>query len=228
MAGPTVTRHPPGTEGRPPVEASGGRRTRARRGEGALLREDILAATEALLLDSGDTSSLSIRAIAAAVGVTPPSIYLHFADRNELIFAVCDRRWRDLEARLEVAAAGGADPVERVIRRGRAYVEFGLSHPEHYRVLLMSRDTDIPGRYADQALLTQRLGFDPLVADLRAAMEAGTLSPGDPDELCVVLFSAVHGLTSLLVTKAAFDWPPVERLVDRLVSTLLFGLAPRP
>lgn len=203
------------------------RRSRARRGEGSRLREDILSAAEDLLLASGDTTSLSIRAIATAVGVTPPSIYLHFADRNELIFAVCDRRWRELEARLDQAASQSSDPVDRVIRRGRAYVEFGLSHPEHYRVLLMSKDTEVPERYADQALLTKRLAFEPLIADLKAAMDTGDISLTDPFELCLVLFSAVHGLTSLLVTKPAFGWPPRDQLVDRLVSTLLLGVRPR-
>jgi len=202
-------------------------RARARRGEGERLRDDILDAAEALLLASGDTATLSIRAIASAVGVTPPSIYIHFADRRELIFAVCDRQWRQLEARLDEAAAGVADPLGRVIRRGRAYLEFGLSHPEHYRVLLMSREAEVPARYADQALLTQRLAFDPLIADLRAAMDAGDVVATDPFQLCVVLFGAVHGLTSLLVTKSAFGWPPVEVLFDRLVATLLFGVRPR-
>lgn len=207
--------------------ATAERRGRARRGEGARLRDDILGAAEQLLLASGDTGSLSIRAIAGAVGITPPSIYLHFDDRNELIFAVCDRRWRELEDRLDEAAARGADPLDRVIRRGRAYVEFGLSHPEHYRVLLMSRETEVPEHYADQALLTQRLAFEPLVADLQAAMDAGDLAPTDPMELCLVLFSAVHGLTSLLVTKPAFGWPPVEQMLDRLIGTLLDGIRPR-
>jgi AcrR family transcriptional regulator len=203
------------------------RRARARKGEGGRLRDDILTATESLLLASGDSSSISIRAIASAVGVTPPSIYIHFADRNELIFAVCDRQWRQLEARLDAAAAAADDPVERVVRRGRAYVEFGLTHPEHYRILLMSRDAEVPARYADRALFTQRLAFDPLVADLRAAMDAGDIVATDPLELCLVLFGAVHGLTSLLVTKASFDWPPVDDMFDRLVNTLLTGLRPR-
>lgn len=218
----TPATHPAGVD-----ETAGDRRARARRGEGARLRDDILAASEALLLASGDASALSIRAIAAAVGVTPPSIYLHFADRNELIFAVCDRQWRELEARLEVAAAGSDDPVDRLVRRGRAYVEFGLRHPEHYRVLLMSRADQVPERYADQALLTRRLGFEPLIADLRAAMASGAITPGDPYERCVVLFSAVHGLTSLLVTKPAYDWPQTERLVSELISMLFQGLTPR-
>src|ERR1700744_2586227 len=110
--------------GAPPigeVDVAEGRRSRARRGEGGRLREDILAAAEELLLASGDATALSIRAIATAVGVTPPSIYLHFADRNELVFEVCDRKWRELAASLDSAVAGWTDPLERIVQRGRAY-----------------------------------------------------------------------------------------------------------
>ena len=63
-------------------------RVRARKGEGELLRDEIIAATEALLVRTGDASAVSVRAIADAVGVTPPSIYLHFADKSELLYAV--------------------------------------------------------------------------------------------------------------------------------------------
>ena len=66
------------------------RRARARRGEGPRLREEILAAATRLLAETGDEEAVSIRAVAEAVGVTPPSIYLHFADKTELIFAVCE------------------------------------------------------------------------------------------------------------------------------------------
>jgi AcrR family transcriptional regulator len=51
-----------------------------------------------LLVESGDVGSLSIRAIADRVGVTPPSIYLHFADKTELVFAVCEEHFRRLDA----------------------------------------------------------------------------------------------------------------------------------
>ena len=61
------------------------RRTRARRGEGERLREEILDAAERLLIETGNRDAVSIRAVAEAVGVTPPSIYLHFADKTELL-----------------------------------------------------------------------------------------------------------------------------------------------
>ena len=116
------------------------RRARARRGEGPRLREEILAAATRLLVETGDEEAVSIRAVAEAVGVTPPSIYLHFADKTELIFAVCEEQFRQLDAEMAAAEAGAADPLEALRRRGQAYVRFGLRNAEAYRVLFMYKD----------------------------------------------------------------------------------------
>ena len=106
-----------------------GRRTRAPRGEGDRLRDEILAATEKLLLKTGDESAVSIRAIADAVGVTPPSIYLHFADKDELIYSVCQLQFRKLDEVVSETTAGVDDPLEQLRRRGQAYVRFGVGPP---------------------------------------------------------------------------------------------------
>ena len=65
-------------------------RVRARRGEGDKLREEILVAVSDLLDETNDESAVSIRAIADRVGVTPPSIYRHFEDK-EAMLARCAR-----------------------------------------------------------------------------------------------------------------------------------------
>jgi AcrR family transcriptional regulator len=129
-----------------PVDEGGSslRRTRARRGEGERLREEIIAAAERLLIRSGDAEAVSIRAVADAVGVTPPSIYLHFTDKIELLFAVCARHFQALDHYMEKAVAGVDDPVEPLLRRGRAYIRFGLENPEPYRILFMSKPGATP------------------------------------------------------------------------------------
>src|ERR687888_1511242 len=104
----------------PPAEAQ--RRRRAPRGQGERLRAEILAAAEHLLVETGDEEAVSIRAVADSVGVTPPSIYLHFADKNELMFAVCERQFERLDRVTEEAAAQSNDPLESLRLRGRAYV----------------------------------------------------------------------------------------------------------
>src|SRR6185295_14050813 len=65
------------------------KRRRAPRGSGDQLRDEILDATTGLLLETGHAKAVSIRSVAQRVGVTPPSIYLHFADKEALLDAVC-------------------------------------------------------------------------------------------------------------------------------------------
>ncbi len=77
---------------------------------------------------------MSIRAVADAVGVTPPSIYLHFRDKDELIFSICERHFTRLDAFIEKEGAKASDPVESLILRGKAYVRFGIENPEQYRI----------------------------------------------------------------------------------------------
>jgi AcrR family transcriptional regulator len=203
------------------------RRRRARRGDGERLREEILVAAERILIDTNDQSALSIRAIAAAVGVTPPSIYLHFADRNGLLFEVCERQWLELEAAMEEAAAGVEDPIERIRQRGRAYLCFGLDNPEHYRILMMSRPEATPDRFTDVRLASSA-GIEVIAADLSLAMAAGLLRPQDPAEAACLLWMAVHGMVSLLISKPAFPFPPVEQLFDHLARLTFDGLGYQP
>jgi len=67
------------------------RRRRAPRGSGDQLRDEILGAATDLLLETGDEKAVSIRSVSQRVGVTSPSIYLHFADKDALLDAVCAR-----------------------------------------------------------------------------------------------------------------------------------------
>jgi len=199
------------------------RRRRAPRGQGERLRDEILDAAERLLLESGDAEAVSIRAVADAVGVTPPSIYLHFEDKNELIFAVCEKHFARLDQVLEAAAARSTDPLESLRLRGRAYVRFGLDNPEHYRILFMGKPSATPESFDEERLRTSA-SFDHLVGAVRTCMDAGVIPQQDPVFVAIGLWTAVHGLTSLLVAKPDFPWPDVERLADHLCTVHVLGL----
>ncbi|HEX9342462.1 MAG TPA: TetR/AcrR family transcriptional regulator [Actinomycetota bacterium] len=200
------------------------RRVRARRGEGERLRDEILAAAARLLIETGDESAVSIRAVAAAVGVTPPSIYLHFGDKNELLRAVCSEQFRQLAERNEAAAASTDDPVEALRRCGRAYVAFGLENPEAYRILLMCHDREGPERAQPEAVANAAAFFD-LVQRVQRAIDAGALGPVDPVQAALGLWATAHGLTSLLIAHPAFPWPQDRaQLIDRILDQALTGL----
>jgi AcrR family transcriptional regulator len=193
------------------------RRARSPRGKGELLREEILIAAENILIATNDQAALSIRAIASAVGVTPPSIYLHFADRTELLFAVCERQAELLQEAMAEAAAGIEDPWDRIRRRGRAYLYWGLENPEHYRILMMSRPDCTPDRFVDERL-ADTAGLLPVVEDLATA---DTCNPSDVSQL---LWIMIHGMVSLLISKPDFPFGPVDDVYDRLFELARRGL----
>lgn len=203
------------------------RRRRAPKGTGEQLRKEILDATEALLLETGDQAAVSIRTIARVVGVSPPAIYLHFADKDELLVAVCGRAFSQMEDDVDAAVRAAADPVEELRRRGRAYVAFGVSHPELYRILFMGRS-----RFARDDYETGRLPgmqvFGQLVDNVARCMEAGAFVRADPFLVATGLWVLVHGITSLRIAVPEFPGIESDAVVEHLLDTASRGLAPPP
>jgi AcrR family transcriptional regulator len=199
------------------------RRARAKRGQGDLLRADILAAAEELLIRTGDQGAVSIRAIAEAAGVTPPSIYLHFADKADLLGAVCEARFDEFSRYMDHAMEGIDDPLEALWARGRAYVRFGLENPEHYRIMFMTRPL------AERLPIGQLPGlaaFGQLVDDVVRCIDAGAIAGDDAFLVATNLWTAVHGITSLLIARPDFPWPDLDRLMALLVDVQTKGLRP--
>ena len=203
------------------------RRTRSPRGQGEHLREEILAAAESMLIETNDESALSIRAIAAAVGVTPPSIYLHFADRNDLVFAVCERQAEQIDGVMEVAAKDSTDAWDRIRLRGLAYLRWGLANPEHYRILMMSRPDATPERFVDQRL-ADTSGLSAVAEDIQLAAAEGLIAPvEDPVKEAELFWMVIHGMVSMLIAKPEFPFGPADELYDAMFDLVYRGLAPR-
>jgi len=203
------------------------RRRRAPRGQGDRLREEIIDATERLLVEKGDQDAVSIRAVADAVGVSPPSIYLHFEDKNELIFAVCERHFARFDAILQAARESEDDPVESLMACGRAYVKFGLENPEHYRILFMTKPEQTPESWTAEKVMGSA-AFEHLVEAVAMAIDSIDIQPRpDPVFVSISMWSIAHGITSLLLTHPNFPWPDRDALVEYVLTMPIRGLLPR-
>jgi AcrR family transcriptional regulator len=209
---------------RSPLPAAA-RRPRLRKGEGRQLREEILTATERMLLDTGSMDAVSIRGVADAVGVTPPSIYRHFADKSTLIFEVCVRHFDALEASIRAASDHLDDPVERLAVMGRAYIEFGVANPEPYRIMFMTRPDTAPAEYQGAAL-AKTSAFALLLDCVQSCIDAGRFRPGHTDayRLSLGFWARVHGLTSLIVSKPMMAWPDDPGFFGEFADACLHGV----
>lgn len=195
------------------------RRRRAPRGSGDLLRDEILDAATELLLEIGQAKAVSIRSVAQRVGVTPPSIYLHFEDKDALLDAVSARYLEKLDQEMQLAAIAQPSTAKVLRAQGLAYVRFATQTPELYRIATMGEWRS--GSDVDAALASS--AFKHLCDTVQALMNEGIYPPGDPTTVALQLWSAAHGVAAMLIAKPHLPFGDVEAFVDRVLCMVSFG-----
>ena len=201
-----------------PVRSSD-RRRRAPRGAGDLLRDEILDAATKLLLETGHAKAVSIRSVAERVRVTPPSIYLHFKDKDALLDAVCARYFEKLDEEMQLAAVGHTTALDVLRALGLAYVRFALQTPELYRIATMSEGR--PGSDVDVTLNSS--AFAHMRAGVVAMMDEGIYVRDDPTRVALELWAVAHGVAALLIAKPYLPWGDVEVFTDRVLRNVCCG-----
>jgi AcrR family transcriptional regulator len=169
------------------------------------LRARILDAARRIVTRDG-FEALSMRKIAHAIGYSPASLYLYFESRDEIARALGDEGHAQLLAELEPRGQI-ADPAERLRALAHAYVAFGQSQPQAYRLVFV----DLPGRARPDG---ERV--------LRAF--AGALAAlGHPDDtpLAEALWATLHGVVTLMLTRPGFPQAPLESLLEAALGPAL-------
>jgi AcrR family transcriptional regulator len=171
---------------------------RRRRSRGAV--RDGLVAAGLELARTGGPDAVLLREATRMVGVVPNAAYRHFADRDELLAAVCAASMRELAARMAagVATVEGerGDPAaagRRLNAIGTAYLEFAHEEPG-----LFATAFAVPAQHAyDAGPGPDESPLGQLRAVLNELVEAGVLSPRRRDGIEYPIWSAVHGLAVL-------------------------------
>jgi AcrR family transcriptional regulator len=189
-------------------------------------REEILAVARGLMLEEG-VEGLSIREVARRTGFSPASLYTYFSSKDEIVAALTEESFRELNEYLS-RVSGDLPPEERLVQLGLAYMEFAEDNPADLAcVVNSSMVAELPE------------GIDPslglaaahkLSDTLRDGIAAGVFPSGDDEvvaEMAYGLWSLVHGMT--LLRSAYFGWvaPGVtvdaERVLRLSVETLKTG-----
>lgn len=198
------------------------KRRRASRGSGEQLREEIIVAAKKLLAEVARAEDMSVRAVADAVGVTSPSIYLHFADKNELLDAVVADVFRELDDAMITGAADETTPLGRLRAFGLSYIRFAVTHPEHYRLAAMD-PCPRPNVEVDEVLRSS--SFEHFSATVVECIAAGIFAAGDPLPITLDLWSAAHGVASLVIAKPYLPWGDIDVFADRVLCAAAAGHA---
>ncbi|MFM8801526.1 MAG: TetR/AcrR family transcriptional regulator [Tagaea sp.] len=195
-------------------------------------REALLLAAKDIFLVEGYERT-TMRRIAASLGITPTTLYLHFPDKAALMQAICDEAFAELGTAITRATVEARTPLDAFRAVFDAYVAFGLAHPREYRLVFMTEPP--PEASAHRPGIGRRhdpedrgarafAGFQALV---RRLIETGVFYDGDATTMAEAAWAAVHGLVALLIGMP--DYPPAERaaLADTVARMVAEGLVKR-
>ncbi len=205
---------------------------RKRRGEGHTRRDEILQAAKELFLEEGYDST-TIRRIADRVGISAPALYLYYKDKEALMLALCDQTFGHLIEAIGDIEKAVTDPLERVRRFGEAYVRFGLSHPDEYRLVFLGANVPEAIRKVGHRAATDdptRPGvggavvFKRLVTSLTELEASGTKLNYPPDTCGELCWMGLHGLVSAFILKPEFPWSDRELLIKGMLEIHLEGI----
>ncbi len=156
--------------------------------------------------------AVTMRAVAAALEVSPMTPYRYLEGKQALFAQVRAEAFRRFADRLEaaLAARGGRDPLARLARLKRAYVGFALEQPDAYRIMFELRQPDAAGH--PELIAESRRAFGALHRTVAAAVADGQLA-GDPLTIAHLLWASAHGLVSLHLAGKLVAGRTLEQLV---------------
>ncbi len=160
------------------------------------LKNALIRAGIEILAGEG-VGGLSLRKVAKRAGVSHSAPYAHFADKQALIAAISTEGHAKIFAAIsEIMILHANDPLLQLIGAARAYLEFGLTEPDHFRITfsgVVEQERDYPALVE----MTHK-NFELIRQIATRCREVGIFGPGSDDLLAVSLWGAVHGLISLI------------------------------
>ena len=188
------------------------------------LRHRILSAARELFVTEG-YESVSMRKIADMIEYSPTTIYLYYKDKADLLDSVCKETLLHLLNTLDLLRKDKSDPVETLRKSGKAYVEFGLKYPQDYKLTFVVRPQFQKGLGLQEGSVGERV-FSYLRTIVSECIRQKKFRQVDVETTGQVLWSAVHGVTLLLIDFPDFPWTKKEKLIDMVIHTMIEGLKP--
>lgn len=169
------------------------------------LKPALIQAARTILRKSG-AGELSLRTIAAAIGVSHMAPYAHFASKQELLQAVAADGFDELTERMLAAQERTKRTRDLALNYGIEYIQFALENPELYRIMMSQleparRGAKTGGKDGAHKPIAReiRLRFGRPFRLLHAAFANGRIPRKIALARALGAWSTVHGMSALII-----------------------------
>ena len=182
-------------------------------------RERLCEAAERLFAERGP-DAVTMRQLAAELGVSPMTPYRYFRDKDDILAAIRTNGFNRFAEALEKARDGAEGARAKGKAVGEAYVTFALEHPHAYKLMFDLNQPHIE-KYPELVTAGKR-ARQTMTGYVDDAVSEGIMK-GDAAEIGMMFWAAVHGA---VVLELAGMLPPggARELSHKLDSTLAAGI----
>ena len=173
-----------------------------------------------ILIEEKGVRAFTLREIGTRAGVSRMAAYRHFADKADLLRAICEAGFARFGDALEEARQNaGEDFASQLGAMGLAYIRFAAEHHAYYEVMFGSQDQAI------QASATADRAFRILEETIHQGQLTGEVREGDSVILAQLVWSMVHGVSTLHLAADLSEGRAGAKFMSFCTEVLLTGLA---
>lgn len=157
------------------------------------LRQAVLDAAAAVVRDRG-VSELSLREVAADIGVTHAAPRRYFPGRQDLLDAVAVEGFARLGARLREAVEASQGYQKQIRSVARAYLDFTTSEANLVELMFAHKH----GAGGPAVGESAAAAFEPMLQVFRRGQAEGALPNRDPQRIGLIFLATLQGLAGLV------------------------------
>ncbi len=196
-----------------------------RRRERERHRQEILDAALAIILEEG-FAGLSMRKLADRIEYSPASIYLYFEGREQIARGLREMGFSALLTLMEesIVDVRGREALHAM---ANAYVAFGTTRPELYRLIFMSDAGFMRVAYAGEETGDAADRAYALLLQVVRGLEGAPKAKKAATALADVVWASLHGIVSLHLASSGLQATPPEAQGRLSVDLIAKGLMKR-
>jgi len=187
------------------------------------LKEEFLRIAFEFIKENG-VDKLTLKVLSDATNTSRSAIYRHFSSKDALIETIIRLGFEQFDDAVAPILRESTKPlVDRFYLSGKYYITFASQNPNLYRLLFGKKYA-----YIREEIMSLKdddcSGFGALKIAIEEGQKSGILKKDSSYNQAIVIWSSLHGLSSLIINGFMDIEDIYEKLYEEMFQSLLAGI----